>query len=204
MSETERRRKYVESRVLMSSAAILNPTFDDGDLYFTGAQIELMRNLVQYANRPDNYAAQWEQGYYLVPDDSDWDEIQAIVADLEETLMGNPNTLWGYTDNYIEWQSNDYAQSIADSLDFAEVPAGQVWVVTQWSAVDVNTQCTSYILQLLRSAIGYALDTKKPTMANEYLGGPVHMVLKEGDAIRITFLGTYIGDDIHGYKMVVP
>ena len=54
----------------------------------TGAQLEMLRNLTQYLHRRSTFVAETHEGYYLAADNDDWDSIQAVVAELEETLMG--------------------------------------------------------------------------------------------------------------------
>jgi len=88
MSETWRRKPYYRPRVLIDAARVLDPQFDDVLVCITGAQLEMLRNLTQYLHRRSSFASENHDGYYLVADNDDWDSIQAIVADLEETLMG--------------------------------------------------------------------------------------------------------------------
>lgn len=88
MSETWRRKPYYRPRVLIDVARVLDPQFDDSLMCITGAQLEMLRNLTQYLHRRSTFVSSNEDGYYLVADNDDWDSIQAIVAELEETLMG--------------------------------------------------------------------------------------------------------------------
>lgn len=88
MSEEWRRKTYYDKRVLIDTERILDPQFEDSILCLTGAQLELVRNLMQYLHRRSTFASDYEKGYYLAPDNDEWDNLQAIVADLEETIMG--------------------------------------------------------------------------------------------------------------------
>jgi len=88
MSETWRRKTYYKPRVLIDVERVLDPQYDDALLCITGAQLEMLRNLTQYLHRRSSFVSENHDGYYLVADNDDWDDIQAIVADLEETLMG--------------------------------------------------------------------------------------------------------------------
>ena len=208
MSETERRRSYAESRVLISSDAILTTTFDDGDLYFTGEQIELMRNLIQYANRIDSYVAEYEPGYYLTPDDSDWDDIQAIVADLEETLMGNPNTLWGYGERVA--QQIDVIGSPAGDreLNTTPVPSGHVQRIKTITVLDSTSAVTAVILKAVNGTFTHFLDVYAAPAANALSLWKGDYVLAYGDYIQATFYGCTLGDNLYlqvnGYEMNVP
>ncbi|GAG58104.1 unnamed protein product, partial [marine sediment metagenome] len=88
MGEEWRRKTYYEPRVLIDVERVLDPQAGDSMLCITGAQLEMLRNLTQYLHRRSSYADEYHTDYYLCADNDDWDDIQAIVADLEETLMG--------------------------------------------------------------------------------------------------------------------
>lgn len=88
MSEEWRRKDFYKPRVLIDTDRILDPQFSDGLLCITGAQIEMLRNLTQYLKRRSTFASEYHEGYYLAPSEEEWDQLQAIVAELEETLMG--------------------------------------------------------------------------------------------------------------------
>jgi len=83
-----RRKTYYKPRVLISTERILDPQFEDALLCITGAQLEMLRNLMQYLRRRSTFAQSESDTGYLTPNTGDWYTIQAIVADLEETLMG--------------------------------------------------------------------------------------------------------------------
>ena len=207
-TEAERRRTYVPTRVLIDSGKILSTTFDDGDLYFTGPQIELMRNLMQYANRPDSYVSDYEPGYYVIPNDTDWDAIQAIVADLEEVLMGNPNTLWGYADRLISQHVTDNAAVGTNTMQCAQPAAGEVYRVTSITWFNNTSVSSPVVLQLILGTIEYYLTIEWAPVA----GIPVNIIgdwiLKAGDYVRATFFDCTAGDDLYlqvaGYVMLVP
>jgi len=208
MSEAERRRSYAESRVLISSDAILNTTFDDGDLYFTGEQIELMRNLMQYANRIESYAAEYEPGYYLTPDDTDWDAIQAIVADLEETLMGNPNTIFGFLSRTMWQDIKDPADAGTNTVYLEWTAPNTLHVINGITVFNATSTITTITIELVRGAITYYLELYDAPFG----GKPYHwegkLYLLDGDYVRASFYGCTAGDVLylqaHGYSMSVP
>ena len=208
MSETERRKGYVSTRVLIDAAKVLTPTFDDAVVYLTGAQLEVLRNLTQYANRPESYVAEYESGYYLTPDNDDWDDIQAIVADLEETLMGNPNTIFGLTDAKRLTNSSTVSGAGDKTLYTGSVPAGEVWRMEGWNAVNVDTSNTRIEMILSFSAgVYYPFRIDNPAIDEMvYWNGMLTMV--EGDSMNAKFYGCADGDHIkftaHGYIMTVP
>ena len=208
MSEVERRRAYNAQRVLISSVAVLNPTFDDGDLYFTGPQIEIMRNLVQYANRPENYAAEWELGYYLIPDNDDWDDIQAIVADMEETLMGNPNTLWGYHDRLYEFNEHQKVGAGSYTLEVLEVPAGHVYVVNSIVSNSVGTALNHQHQVCLADSCVTVYQETQTASAVLVINTGISYVLAAGDKVKIIYAAAqdadYLVARVWGYMMLVP
>ncbi|GAG90115.1 unnamed protein product, partial [marine sediment metagenome] len=88
MSEVWRRKSYYEPRVLIDTSRVLTPHFDDALVCLTGAELEMLRNLTQYLHRRATFAASYQETYYYAPTEAEWDDIQAIVANLEEKLMG--------------------------------------------------------------------------------------------------------------------
>lgn len=88
MSEDWRRKTFYKPRVLIDTARVLEPQFDDSLLCITGAQLEMLRNVTQYLKRRSTFCSELQEGYYLAPTQEEWDQVQAIVAELEETLMG--------------------------------------------------------------------------------------------------------------------
>ena len=98
MSTEWRRKTYYRPRVLIDTQRILAPQFSDALVCITGAQLEMLRNLTQYLHRRSTYADGYETDYYLAPTEAEWDDLQAIVADLENTLMGCEELTQLFTD----------------------------------------------------------------------------------------------------------
>ena len=88
MAESWRHKTYYKPRVLISTSRVLAPQFDDGLICLTGAELEMIRNLTQYLHRRSTFAEDESDTGYLTPDTAEWDTIQAIVANLEEKIMG--------------------------------------------------------------------------------------------------------------------
>lgn len=86
--EAWRRKEYYEPRVLIETERVLTPQFDELWVCLDGSQVEMLRNLTQYLHRRSTFAEAYDAFGYFAPDNDDWDTIQAIVADLEEKLMG--------------------------------------------------------------------------------------------------------------------
>lgn len=89
MVDELRRQGYVKSRVLVGTWRVLDPQFDDATVYITGAELEILRNLMAYANRESTFVSAYHGTYYLTPTVGEWDSLRAIVAHLEEILMGD-------------------------------------------------------------------------------------------------------------------
>jgi len=88
MANEWRKKTYYKNRVLISTERVLDPQFADGLICLTGADLEMLRNLTQYLHRRSTFAEDKTAVGYLSPSTEDWDSIQAIVANLEEKLMG--------------------------------------------------------------------------------------------------------------------
>jgi len=112
---------------MIESARILSPQFNDAVLYFTGAQVELLRNVAGYLRRLETYTAEYHLGYYLTPTAEDYDQLLAIVANLEEKLMGNPNTIWGYAERVEKLFSATKSGDGTHERWSDTVPEGEVW-----------------------------------------------------------------------------
>lgn len=205
MSEVERRRSYWYNNILIDSDRVLSPEFDDAVIYVTGAQIEMLRNITQYLTRRQTYAAETNPGYYLVPDESDFDDILAIVADLEETLMGNPNTIWGYAAPWSEWLVEE---SVGDPYTDAEttaVPEGYVRVLEHWTGRHTHGSTRQVTLQVIAAMGAPILYTAPALPDGEYAYGTTRVTLAEDDTVRWRVSSLASGQNAifiaHGYVM---
>ena len=208
MSEAERRRYYGKNRVLIEYQRLRYPQFDDAVLYFTGVQIEILRNLMQYARQPEGYVSVYGPDSYLIPAAAEWDEIETIVSDMEETLMGNPNTIWGYKDRVVT-MSNLQSDVNGDfAVDLPEVSANEVWRV-----MGVSVYRDTNAAQYARVSIAYsggsiAIEDIAMAAVGKLYPSISEFVLKAVDNIRVTYTGATIGETVitsaWGYKMAVP
>lgn len=98
MPDILRRHKYALNRILIPAARILSPEFNAAYIFLTGSHVELLRNLLDYANRETTFVDEYHDEYYTSPDSADWQLLQLIVAELELMLMG---TVLGYYDAYV-------------------------------------------------------------------------------------------------------
>jgi len=207
MSETERRYKYAHNRVLIEAQRILNPQFDDAVVFLSGAQVELLRNASQYLNRLTTYVAEYNPGYYLTPTVEDFDSILEIVADLEEALMGNPNTLWGYNDSYAEALENLETDPGGVGLVGQQVPEGEIWRVKGASAVAASASCSDLRIQAYSQGAHIMIGNKRYPSNGHWYPFICDVVLKEDEYFYTNFYGLTQDDAIYccfwGYKMKV-
>ncbi|GAG58107.1 unnamed protein product [marine sediment metagenome] len=207
MFDIVRRRSYDERRVLIDSARVLDSPFDDSLVYLTGAQQELLRNLTQYLHRQDTFVATYCAQHYLTPDVDAWDAIQAIVSDLEDVLMGNPNTIWGYKDVFVFTDSDSSMDAGDNTIWGPSVPAGEVWRISNMSFVTDSAICTSVKMRAYIDGTYIDLtEVVTPTIDLLY-DFPIDVVLKEGDRPLCTFYDLAENDfgraTWSGYKMDV-
>lgn len=208
MSESERRRGYRYNRVLIETERILDPQFDDALVFLTGAQIEMLRNVTQYLNRLDTYVSEQFLGYYLAPTVEEYDSILEIVADLEETLMGNPNTIWGYKDRYNESLAEEGIGAGFTYVLGTEVPEGKVYKLEHWSYYHTGGSTLAVALLVYGGTSPAILDEAPALADSDYRYENTRITLKEGDSIvlRVTNLpaetAAYL--QLLGYIMDVP
>jgi len=89
MSETWRVKRYYRPRVLVPVTDLASETLPDGIYCLTGPQVGLLKTLLAYAHRRVTWVSEYRETDYLTPTTEEWDNIEAFVADLEETLMTN-------------------------------------------------------------------------------------------------------------------
>lgn len=197
MTDFSRKRVAPQHRVLIDGKAFLNTTINDAVLYFTAGQIELMRNLMQYANRRSTFVSDYYVGYYLEPDDADWNLIQQEVADLEETLMGNNNVLWGYEDTLRVKVVEPDAIAGTNILETGVVPEGKVWIVNLVRGWNATSQSSSTNIGVYSDGSNYPLDDLVTPPSGSDVRFTGTLPLKEGDKIRFTSWGTTLNDDLY-------
>lgn len=141
MSDALRRQRYRGSRVLIDTERVLDPQFKPTLLCVTGAQVEMLRNLMAYLNRTTTFVSEYNTDYYLTPTVSEWDSLQSIVASLEDMLM---EVVLGFYDAYIcvwdqkaqgvhggtfasgAWRTRDINVKHADTAGICEIDGNQI------------------------------------------------------------------------------
>lgn len=208
MSEEELRRGYDSRRILIEASRVLSPSFNAQGIYLTGAQVEMLRNVVAYLNRRPTWVDTYSDTYYIMADDSDYSDILEIVADLEVKLMSNENTLWGYNERYAQMVSVRTGGAGTQTLDFTHVPAGEVWVIEAMDIVNLTGSRNRVLLYAVTSGIAVQLHTAATPLVNIPDGWQGRITLQEGDWVRARQFGCQASDAIDatawGYKMIVP
>ena len=208
MSESERRHGYGYNRVLIETDRILDPQFAGAVVFLSGAQIEMLRNVTQYLNRHETYVSAQFPGYYLTPTTADYDDILEIVADLEETLMGNPNTIWGFHSQYLETETE---VSVGDPSTYVEtdaVASGYVSVVQSISFYHVGGVPCAVNLIVNVGGANPILYSNDALPSSEKVLVPVGVTLIEGQTIQLKVVALPV-DELAtlrclGYTMKVP
>lgn len=88
MAEEWRVKRYYQPRVLIGVQDTLECSFPATLLCLEGSELNILRNLVQYAHRRATWVSEYHPSYYLAPSTEEWDQIESLVAGLEEKLMG--------------------------------------------------------------------------------------------------------------------
>lgn len=208
MSEEELRVSYNSTRILIELSRVLNPQFSDAVLHITGPQIEMLRNIVYYLSRNTTFVDTYHEGYYMMPDSDDQDIIMSIVADLENSLMGNNNVIFGYFEMLKENMAGVIPSGTTYSKWTSTVQAGEIWVVQVCSVKSkdsiptvaeflVDTGITNFeLLQVPSPGIDVPV-----VYSDEF-------VLGQGGRIQYRATDCVAGDAfsgyVWGYKMQVP
>jgi len=208
MSDTDTYYRYTDERVLLLTSQIFRPTAASAVIQLTGAQVEMLRNMTQYLNRPNTYVWEYEIDRYLTPDADNFDDILAIVANLEEKLMGNENVIWGFKERLHAKVEHTQVGAGAYTMTILTVPAGYVYVVNYIVSNNAN-RGLEHVHQICEAADCCNVHIQVTTAAGELaINTRVNYVLEEGDCVKAVFTTSENGDFMvgraWGYKMAVP
>jgi hypothetical protein len=81
------RRKYYGPRIVIDHDSLELPETQEILVCLTAQELAMVRPILGYLHRRTTFACEYNDGYYVIPDDETWDNIQAIVAELEYKLM---------------------------------------------------------------------------------------------------------------------
>jgi hypothetical protein len=87
MTETWRIKRYYDPRVLIGVEDTLTCPYPGLVVCLEGSELNVLRNLLQYAHRRATWVSEYHDSYYLAPSNEEWDQIEALVAGLEEKLV---------------------------------------------------------------------------------------------------------------------
>ena len=208
MSETDAYYLFVKDRVLLLTSQIYRPTAPACWVYLTAQQVEMLRNMTQYLNRPNTYVEEYAGHRYLTPDAEQFDGIQAIVADLEEKLMGNLNVVWGYKETLGDTKSWTSDATTPYTLSSDAVPEGEVWVVNSVRAMHNNATPLAMWMYGVNTGNAPLIDGSQLAAANVPIANAQPIVLEYQGKIDVVIYGLPTSKilylHIQGYKMEVP
>lgn len=202
------RLSYKRDALLIEASRILTPQFNPITLSLTGAQVELLRNATAVFHKESTFVSTYHDTYYYTAATDDFDTILSLVADLEDKLMGNENTAWGYNDRYFEQWSNDDHAGGTQILETLPVSSGYIHVIKHVTLLQTTTSGQPSVLQIRTNGsviyVGYWADVQAgiPSIL------PLDAVLKGDDNLRATWYNTavdeYLELTVRGYKMAIP
>ena len=138
MVDVLRLKRYDVGRVLISTERVLDPQYKSTIVEVSGAQLEVLRNLMIYLNRESTFVSEYHTGYYLSPTIAEWDSLLSITANLEEKLM------LIYVDDYVcirdvkaqntsggdlvsgGWRTRDVNEETADAAGICDIDSNQI------------------------------------------------------------------------------
>lgn len=204
----QERTDYRYDELLIEAERILAPQFNMQGIWLSGAQVELLRNVTNILHNQRTFVDTFHDSYYVTATDADFDDIQAIVADLECKLMGDDNVIWGYNDRYQEAKI-DYHATVNLIQATTPVPEGELWVVQQIAAMNATNDFDRLWFQAKTDEPeAQPLLDEKNLIAAQLYPWVGSIILKEGDIIQSYTYGNTFEDDLYlwvwGYKMKVP
>jgi len=207
MSSADLRRRYVASRVLMDANRILESTGSYA-VVVSGAQGEILRNVVEYATRRDSYVDSYYGTYYTMPDDTDWNAIDEIASDLEYRLMPSDNTIFGLSDTFRNIEQHGVVTGPNYSRTWGPVPSGY-WYVLLNAWIGNFSRSSTYTFISVTSSDGTDHIKAAPSLL-QYM--PLvydgRYVMKPGDYVTWTVNTVQPLDDMRmgcsGYVMTMP
>lgn len=208
MSEATRRKGYRFDRVLIGTQDTLDSDFLNAIVHITGGQLNILRNLMEYAARRESFVSEYRDAYYLMPTDIEWSALESVVADLEGVLMGNINTIWGYKSHLKENIGDTLTSDGTYQSKAGPVPTGEIWIVEMITCRNLGGD--RGVVQLIVEDGGvtsYVYSNPSPVayIADVWTG---KLTLRNGDYAGVVCNGCLDGDIIQasvwGYKMDIP
>lgn len=115
--------------------------------------------------------------------------------------------LWGYGEQYAEHEENLDCPAADVSLTFSTVPAGEIWVITSFSARGEGSDTDWIELRAVIGAVVHCLKARVYGTAQETVELQGRIVLAEDDYLLAYFESVGLNDKVYadavGYKMLV-
>jgi len=115
--------------------------------------------------------------------------------------------IWGYSATLYDRSVGESVAAGDNILALSTPPAGEVWVVTNIAALDLDTAITSIVFAVRVGTTDYYICAKSDPAAGEVLSLASQVVLSSADQLRAYFDGCTAGDNLYlwgsGYKMKV-
>lgn len=115
--------------------------------------------------------------------------------------------VFGWSDTYAESEILNDVAAGNHSLTFSTVPAGEIWVVTYWSAYSDQSNAVRIQFQPNIAGAARALKHVAYPAALLTVEGPYPLILQKDDFLTARFITCSSGDDLRshaaGYKMKV-
>jgi len=201
MEEAERRLSYHYGRVLIETARVLSPQFSDSLVCLTGAELEMLRNMTAYLGRRDTYVSTYDSTYYLVPDDEDWDDIAALVAELENKLMVCPKAILSPDKSSTEFKTVVCDGSPYVSLTFATVPQDRVRTVDLITAQCAGDVADAILFQIYDGSDWRTFNANTSIATGALYKGDVPLTLEEDQALRVLWVNPAYGDTLNAFMV---
>lgn len=207
MLEQERLKPYVWNKLLYEWEQDFASNFPQLVIEITGPEVSILRNAIWTATQRDHWTSEYTAAGYKVPDDTEWDEITALVANLEAKLMGNDNVNLGFNDNVYVEDTQQLGQ-VNGSIYTAACPAGEVWTIQNANAVCTGSTTNIVQIWVQQNGANHAAlveATSVPASRQTIYNG--NIVLHEGDRLIAYFWTTNGSCTItiraFGYKTLV-
>jgi len=203
----EDRTSYQNDRVLIEASRILTPQFAGTTIAIDGAQVELLRNIVSYLHQERTFVSEYHGTYYLTASDADFDDLSAIVADLEEKLMGDLNVPLGIKEQWFQGLGGNKAGDGTYVASSASVPAGYVYRLEAISLLNTTGARGVTMIRIYASGEWLYLAHSPGLAAWEPLVWDGIVTLKTGDYVTVSMTACINADLLYGgvigYKMLI-
>ncbi len=208
VTEDDRQIRYNTLRVLISAQRVLSSSFPPTTVFLEGSELEILRNLMNYAANRETFVETYAENYYNWVEMDDWVEIGGIVASLEGKLMGTNNVAWGYNDIYKEDLSGVAMGIPGSHLGWGSVvPEDEVWIIDLISVTSLDNIPTSTEIWINDGTTTWLIVRLTGQAVAQPMNYEGRLTLCEGMKVGIYVNGVTAGDDISaialGYKMKV-